>query len=72
MATWTVQLPITGCAIVEVEADDEAAAIEAALDAVTIDDLESWEAVEKIIEGNVLYAQHPWEAEAERHDEGEN
>lgn len=71
MATWTVRLPITGYAVLDVEADDEATAIDAALDKVTIEDIDSWEAVERIIEGNVLYAQHPWEAEAERHDDTE-
>lgn len=64
MNSWTVTLPVTAIAVLEVEAETEEAAIEKALEEVTIDHLESWEAVEAINQGNVCYAMHPWDAEA--------
>lgn len=59
MATkrYGVTLPITGTVYVEVEADSEEAAIEAALnsDDLTGDAIESWEATDRIVKGNVFY-----------------
>ena len=40
-------------------------AISKAMEEVTLKDIESWEAVEQYIQGNVRYCPHPWEAEAE-------
>ena len=67
--TYGVTLPIAGHAFVEVEAESEEAAIEAALNTVTSKHLESWEALEQFNEGNVCYCPSPWEAEAVEHDE---
>lgn len=64
MKTWEVTLPVTGIARMVVEAETEEQAIQEAMMDMTIDDLEEWEPVEKISEGNVLYAMRPWEAEA--------
>lgn len=64
MPTYNVTLPIAGHAFVEVEADSEEAAIEAALDAVTRDDIEEWEALREFNRGNVCNCPSPWEATA--------
>lgn len=56
MATWAVAIPITGRACTEVEAETEAEAISKAIDEITIDDIEEWNAHEKVVEGNVCYA----------------
>lgn len=61
---WAVTLPIAGHAYLEVEADDEKSAIEKACEVVTIDDIESWEALEQFTEGNVCHCPSPWKAEA--------
>ena len=64
MKTFSVTLPISGTAYVEVEAENEDDAIDAALNAVTNDDIETWEAHRSIVEGNVVHAMQPWRAEA--------
>ena len=69
MKEWAVTLPISGTAYVMVNAETEDEAIDKALEIVTNDDIESWEAHRNIVEGNVVYAQRPWHAEAR--DEGE-
>lgn len=66
--TFTVTLPIAGHAYVTVEADNEDAAIEAALEKVTIDDIDEWEALPRFHEGNVCYCPSPWEATAEEEE----
>ncbi len=43
MATWNVKLKIEAWAEIEVEADDEVEAIDAAKDKCIIDDLDDWE-----------------------------
>lgn len=65
MAKYLVKLPVTARAVLEVEADDEDGAIEAAFEAVALTDIEEWEALRTVSKGNVLYAISPWEAEAE-------
>lgn len=62
--TYNVTLPIAGHAIVLVEAENEEAAIDEAINTVTIDDIASWEALEQFHQGNVCYCPCPWEAEA--------
>lgn len=64
MKTYEVTLPITGIAYLTIEADSEDEAIEAAMSAVTVENLETWEAVRDITRGNVCYAMQPWSAEA--------
>lgn len=66
MKTYTVSIPMAGHLILEVEAENAEAAIKAALesDDLTLDKLENWEAMEKLIEGNIMYCPRPWEAEA--------
>lgn len=59
--TWAVTIPMAGHLYVVVEANDEQAAIAAAMAECTIDDLNDWEALD---EGNVCYCPHPWQAEA--------
>ena len=54
MPEYEVLVPIAGYALVTVEAEDEKAAIDAAMQKeLTIDDIETWEAYEYICEGNV-------------------
>lgn len=65
MSTYNVTLPIAGHAYLSVEAESERDAIQKALDEVTMDHIETWEAVERFNEGMVCYCPHPWEAEAE-------
>ena len=72
MKTWNVAVPITGIAYVDVQADDEEAAIEAALNSnsLTIDAIETWEAHEHVTQGNFCYAMLN-DAEAELIDDDE-
>jgi len=65
MKQWEVKVPIAGHAIVLVEAEDEESAIDKAIEAVTLDDIETWEAVAQFNQGNICYCPQPWEAEAE-------
>jgi hypothetical protein len=63
---YSVVLPIAGHITVEVEAENEKAAIE---EAMASDDahrasIEDWEMLEKFHSGNVCYCPTPWEAEA--------
>lgn len=56
MPRYSVQLPITGYVIVEVDAASEKDAIKKALEAdVTKDDIEGWETHEYTNRGNVAY-----------------
>lgn len=56
MAKYEVTLPISGYVVVEVEAADEQAAIETALDGVSDkDQIEEWSAHEYVLRGNVWY-----------------
>ncbi len=64
MKTWSVTLPISGHAYLEVEAETEEEAIDAAMNACSIDEVETWEPLRRINQGNVCYAMQPWEAEA--------
>ncbi len=64
LKTFAVTIPITGIAHLEIEAEDEDSAIELAIDKVTLDDVDEWEATKQIVKGNVFYG-HTNEAEAE-------
>lgn len=67
--TWNVSLPFTGYVVVEVEAENEREAIEAALNGeVTTDDIEQWEVVKEIVQGNVFFGMRN-RAEAEPVDD---
>ena len=67
MKTYTVTVPIAGHIVIDVEAESEELAIEAAMnsDKLTLDNVDCWEALEQFNEGNVFYCPQPWEAEAE-------
>jgi hypothetical protein len=67
--TYSVTLPIAGHAFLEVEASSEAEAIEKAMEVVTMDHIESWEALDQFNRGNVCYCPSPWEAEAQEVEE---
>ena len=58
-----------GHAIIDVDAASEEEAIQKAMEEVTIDHIETWEAVKQFNKGNVCYCPRPWEAEAENQDE---
>jgi hypothetical protein len=66
MAKYSVLIPIAGHIRVEVEADSEDAAIEAALesDDLHLDNTEDWQAIEAFSQGNVCFCPRPWNAEA--------
>jgi hypothetical protein len=53
---WEVILPIAGTAYVTVQAESEEAAIEEAMNVVTRDEIEEWDALHQIVKGNVCYA----------------
>lgn len=55
MKNYLVQVPITGIAVVSVEADTEAEAIALAIDNATLDHVQEWQAVQKIVGGNFFY-----------------
>ncbi|MCK9520155.1 MAG: hypothetical protein WC329_08395 [Candidatus Omnitrophota bacterium] len=57
MPEWEVIIPIVGYALVNVSGADEKEAFENALDGVTVDDIEQWEGVEHIVQGNVFYGE---------------
>lgn len=70
---YNVVLPIAGNAHVTVDAaESEAEAIERALEAVTIDDIDEWEPLRQFHKGNVCYCPSPWNAEAEPADDDDN
>lgn len=69
MKTYNVTLPIAGHCYLTVEANSEKEAINKAFDEVTIDHLESWEALHQFNQGNVCYCPQPWNAEAEAEEE---
>lgn len=68
MPRYTVTLPIAGHAYIVIDADDEKAAISQAMDEVTIEHIEDWEALDQFNEGNVCYCPTPWTACAEAED----
>lgn len=55
MKTWFVSLPVTGTATIEVQAETEEGAIDAALSAeLTVEHLREWEAIRQIVRGNIF------------------
>ena len=62
---YNVQVPIAGHAYITVEADSEEQAKEKAINETSLDDIESWEALEQFNQGNVCYCPQPWEIEVE-------
>lgn len=52
MVEYCVSVPICGYAVVVVEAENEEDAKKKALGMATIDDIEEWEALEQVVEGN--------------------
>lgn len=57
MKRYSVSIPITGYVIVEIDAESEEAAIEAALDTeITSDLIEEWETHRQVTRGNVCSA----------------
>lgn len=53
MKEFCVTVPICGYAVIMVEAENEEEAKQKALEGrITIDDIESWEPLEQIVEGN--------------------
>lgn len=65
MPFYTVTLPIAGHAYLDVKADNEKAAIDAAMEQVEQKHIEDWEALNQFNRGNVCYCPKPWEASAE-------
>ncbi len=65
MPIYNVTLPIAGHACLQVEADDEGAAIAAAFEQVENKHIEDWEALAQFNSGNVCHCPSPWEAIAE-------
>lgn len=61
MKTFNVVIPIAGHAYVEVEAEDEEAAIEKAMEEVSREDIEDWENLHQFNRGNICYCPKPWE-----------
>ena len=52
MTEYCVSVPICGYAVVMIEAENEKEAIEKAIENVDLSDMESWEALEHVTEGN--------------------
>jgi len=57
MPEWEVIIPIVGYALVNVSGADEKEAFGNALDVVSVNDIELWEGVEHIVQGNVFYGE---------------
>lgn len=70
MKTFGVTLPITGYLYLEVQAANEAEALQRAMDDHCRDDIEEWEACEVVVEGNIFYGRKN-HAEVELLDEGD-
>ena len=68
MAAYTVTVPIVGVASIDVEANSEDEAIREAIDAVSFDNIDTWEAVRKIVSGNVFHGSRN-EAEAVKYED---
>lgn len=64
MKEYLVTIPITGVAVLTVQAESEQEAIALGIDNVTLDNIEDWRPCEKIVGGNVFYGIQN-EAEAE-------
>jgi hypothetical protein len=66
MAKYNVLIPFAGHISVIVDADDEKTAIAVAMESedLHLENVESWEALDKFSEGNVCYCPLPWEATA--------
>lgn len=65
MKTYSVAIPITGVIYTEVQAEDEEAAIDLAMETTfTLDDIDEWELHRRVVEGNVCHA-HTSRASAE-------
>lgn len=64
MKTYCVNIPVAAHASIEVEAEDEDSAIEKAMEEMTIGNIEEWEPLKIVSEGNFLHFPTPWEAEA--------
>lgn len=63
MPTFGVTMPIGGHAYVEVEAETEEQAKELAMDQVSLTDIDGWEILDPVSQGNVLSFPSPWEIE---------
>lgn len=64
MKTFGVTLPFAGHLYIEVEAENEKAAIAKAFDEATADHIQDWESLQRFNQGNVCYCPSPWEADA--------
>lgn len=56
MNKYLVQVPITGYAEIEVEAENKEEAVSRAMQNVTFDDVAEWEVHREVCKGNVCYA----------------
>lgn len=54
MKEYLVTIPITGVAVITVQAETAEEAIAIGIDNVTLDNIEDWNPVEKIVTGNVF------------------
>lgn len=57
MPKYVVTLPVSGYCIVDVEAENEDAAIEVAMEVASQEHLESWQTHKRIVYGNVCSAE---------------
>ena len=64
-----VTVPIGGHAFLTVVADSEEAAIERAMEEVTLEHIEDWDVMREVNRGNVCYFPSPWEITAYEGDE---
>lgn len=65
MKQYIVKIPIAGHFVVEVEAEDEAEAINKAWDTDTSGGEAEWEMLSAFNSGNVCHCPSPWNVEAE-------
>jgi len=68
MPTFNVTVPVAGHAYLEIEAENEEAAIEQAMGEIKQEHIDSWEPLRQFNRGNVCYCPQPWDAEAEQVD----
>lgn len=55
MTLFSIRMPIVGVAEIEIDASDEEAAIQAAMDQISRFHIEEWEAVRSVCQGDIFY-----------------
>ena len=72
MSDYEVTVPIAGCSVTTVEADDEESAIQKAIEDLSSEYFEGWEAHDCFTQGNLCLRISPRDAEAIKLDDDDS